>query len=52
MIITMLALIFGLAILVAGLYYLLKEKQDRESRKIYNITAMIGTIIKFIVWGF
>ncbi len=39
------ALLFGAAILGGGLYYLAKEKEDRESRKIYAITAAVGAVI-------
>ena len=56
MIITILAFVAGLAILAGGLYYLSKDKDDRESRKIYSITAAVGAILaiaallKMIVW--
>lgn len=39
------ALIIGLLILIAGIYYLAKEKQDAESRKIYSITIIVGVIV-------
>lgn len=45
MIITIFALVAGLAILGGGLYYLVKDKEDRESRKIYLITALVGAAI-------
>lgn len=38
-------LIFGLIIFGAGIYYLLKEKEDKESQKIYKITTAVGAII-------
>lgn len=55
--ITILFLICGLIVLAGGIYYLLKEKQDKESRKIYAITVLvgalivIGTIIKIVATG-
>ncbi|MFV0414053.1 MAG: hypothetical protein ACK5L3_12445 [Oscillospiraceae bacterium] len=38
-------LLVGLAILVAGLYYLNKEKADKDSVKIYGIMALIGAAV-------
>ncbi len=32
-------------ILGAGIYYLAKEKTDREARKIYTITTVAGALI-------
>ena len=45
MILNIVALIIGILILGGGLYYLSKEKQDQESRKIYGIVSMIGGVI-------
>ncbi len=39
------ALAVGALILVVGLYYLIKEKKDRESRKIYGIVSGAGALI-------
>lgn len=33
-------LVFG-----AGIYYLLKEKDDKEARKIYTIISVIGFLV-------
>jgi len=44
-IITIIALIIGIMITGAGIYFLVKEKNDPESRKIYIITAIIGAVI-------
>lgn len=44
-IITVIALLIGVMILGAGAYYLVKEKEDKESRKIYLITAAVGAVI-------
>lgn len=48
-------LIIGIMVLGAGLYYLVKEKSDPESRKIYSVVSVvgvvvvIGAVIKFIL---
>lgn len=39
------ALVIGALIFGAGVYYLVKEKNDPESRKIYTITTVIGAVI-------
>jgi len=45
MIINIIGLLIGIVILAAGLYYLLKEKSDPDSRKIYGIAVAVGIII-------
>lgn len=45
MIFNIAGLIIGIMILIAGIYYLLKEKNDKESRKIYGIVTAVGFII-------
>lgn len=45
MFLKIIAMIVGALILGAGLYYLAKEKNDRESRKIYGIAALIGGVL-------
>ena len=48
----------GLAILIAGIYYLIKDKNDAQSRKVYSVFIVIGAVIiialvvKIIVVGF
>ena len=50
MIFNIIGLIIGILILGAGIYYLIKEKDDKESRKIYGITTCAGAVIvTFIV---
>lgn len=55
---TIVVFLIGAAILAGGLYYLVKEKNDKEAGKIYGIASaigavvMIGTIIKIIAAGF
>lgn len=36
---------FIIMVLVFGIYYLLKEKEDKESVKIYGVTTAIGAVI-------
>ncbi len=57
MVVTILALVIGLMITGAGVYYFLKERNDTDSRKIYSIIGavgaiiVIGAIVKIIVSG-
>lgn len=37
--------IIGICVLCAGLYFLKKDKDDAESKKIYGITSAVGTVI-------
>ena len=47
---TIVALVVGLAVLCGGVYYFIKEKNDRESRKIYGVVTAAGAvIIAFVV---
>lgn len=45
MVIKIIGLIIGALILFAGIYYLVKEKNDSESKKIYTIISIIGGLI-------
>jgi hypothetical protein len=45
MIYNIIGLIIGILILGAGIFTFIKEKTDRESRKIYGITMGAGGII-------
>lgn len=38
-------LIIGILILVSGIYYLTRESNDPESKKIYTVVSIIGGII-------
>lgn len=49
MIFNVIGLIIGILILGAGIYYLLKEKEDKESRKIYSITTAAGALIILVI---
>ncbi|WP_164493554.1 hypothetical protein [Tyzzerella sp. An114] len=48
MIVNILAFIVGIIIFLGGIYYLINEKDDKESKKIYTITSVIGVIVSFI----
>lgn len=43
--ITIIILLIGAAILIAGLYYRRQAGNDPESRKIYGIAALVGAVI-------
>ena len=45
LIIKIIGLIIGILILGAGIYYLAKEKDDPESKKIYAIVSAVGGVI-------
>ena len=45
MAITIIGILVGTLILGAGIYYLVKEKTDKEARKIYTITTVAGALI-------
>lgn len=40
--------VIGLLVLVAGVYYLIKEKNDTDSKKIYSIISIIGAVLLII----
>ncbi len=45
MAVKIIGLIIGILVLGAGVYYLVKEKQDPESRKIYTVVSVIGAAV-------
>ena len=45
MAVKIIGLIIGILIFGVGIYYLVKEKQDPESKKIYTIVSVAGVII-------
>lgn len=49
MILNVVGLVIGILILGAGIYYLVKEKNDPESKKIYSITAGIGAVMVLVI---
>lgn len=48
MTIKIIGLIIGILILCAGIYYLAKEKNDSESKKIYSVISAAGAIISVV----
>ena len=45
MIFNAISIMIGAMILIRGIYYLIKEKEDRESKKIYSIVSAAGAVI-------
>lgn len=45
MIYSVLGLVIGLAVLIVGIFYLVKEKHDKESVKIYGIISVAGGVV-------
>ncbi len=45
MIVKMIGALIGLLIFGFGLYYLIKEKDDKESRTIYTVVSIVGIVI-------
>ena len=45
MAVKIIGLLIGILVLGAGIYYLAKEKNDPESRKIYTIVSLIGGVL-------
>ena len=48
MVIGIIGTIIGLLVLGAGIYYLVKEKGDPESKKIYSIVSAVGAVVAVI----
>lgn len=48
MVISIIGMIIGAMVVACGLYYLMKEKQDKESCKIYSIISGIGGVL--FIW--
>lgn len=45
MVVPMIGMLIGALVTGAGIYYLLKEKRDKESVKIYGVISGIGGVI-------
>lgn len=45
MTVSIIGIVIGALILGAGIYYLVKEKNDAESRKIYSVVSAVGAVI-------
>ena len=48
MAVKIIGLVIGILILGAGVYYLVKEKQDPESKKIYTVVSVIGAAVAVV----
>ena len=48
MAIKIIGLIIGILVLCAGIYYLVKEKHDPESRKIYGVISAVGAVVTVV----
>ena len=48
MVIGIIGIIIGLPVLGAGIYYLIKEKNDPESKKIYSIVSAVGAVVTIV----
>ena len=48
MLIKTIGLVIGILVLGAGIYYLSKEKEDPESRKIYTVVSITGAVIAIV----
>lgn len=45
MAVKIIGLIIGILVFGAGIYYLVKEKHDPESKKIYGIITALGGVV-------
>lgn len=45
-------IIIGILVLIVSLYYLFKDKEDKESKKIYTISSVFGLVIILISFLF
>lgn len=45
MAVKIIGLIIGILVTGAGVYYLAKEKDDPESKKIYTVVSVIGVVV-------
>lgn len=45
MTVKIIAIIIGILIFGAGIFYFIQEKDDPESRKIYGVISAIGAVI-------
>lgn len=41
-------IIIGLAVMIVSIYYLVKEKDDKESKRIYSIACIAGLAVVVI----
>lgn len=50
--IKIIGIIIGVLISVAGIYYLVTEKEDKESKKIYSMITLVGIVVLVISFLF
>lgn len=43
--ISIIGMVIGVMVLGAGIYYLVKEWKDHESKKIYTIVSVLGVVV-------
>lgn len=49
MTVSIIGIIIGAAVLGAGIYYLVKEKNDAESKKIYSVVSVLGALLTLVM---
>lgn len=49
MTVSIIGIIIGVAVLGAGIYYLVKEKNDAESKKIYSEVSVLGALLTLVM---
>lgn len=49
MTVSIIGIIIGAAVLGAGIYYLVKEKNDAESKKIYSVVSVLGALLTMVM---
>lgn len=49
MAVSIIGIIIGAAVLGAGIYYLVKEKNDAESKKIYSVVSVLDALLTLVM---
>lgn len=49
MTVSIIGIIIGAAVLGAGIYYLVKEKNDAGSKKIYSVVSVLGALLTLVM---
>ena len=49
MTVSIIGIIIGAAVLGAGIYYLVNEKNDAESKKIYSVVSVLGALLTLVM---
>lgn len=45
MVISIIGMVIGIIVAIVGCVYLVKEKEDKDSRKIYGTISVIGLVV-------